>query len=359
MSNPKSRCQFCGSADTLTKGHVWPKWINQILPQTATHHEQETGKFYTFDSKVPGLAHELKLRQGTARSRKPRNTCLRCNGGWMSGIESWAKYFSRHLILGYAPILPPIGQFSIAALLCLIAARLEFLGDMRAISAEDRDWLRYYREPSPNWKIWIARFDGDDGDDHLSRTYAVQHISSGPTDKIGPDYCDTRISTLVIGQLCAHIFYSRDPDLTARIAYDGIRLVQLWPASHLDLYTVGLPFLDGRGVLRLHETYVRDAPRFLSATRAESPVWTRGRLRWRTVFCISTIGVAYVKYISAENSLRDETGNFLPEQGIFSRNRELQPLTPNPCDCLLGARFFVCASTAWFVAVSGEASLCG
>jgi hypothetical protein len=60
-----------------------------------------------------------------------------------------------------------------------------------------------------------------------------------------------------------------------------------------------------------------------------------------------------------ENSLRDETGNFLPEQGIFSRNRELQPLTPNPCDCLLGARFFVCASTAWFVAVSGEASLCG
>jgi hypothetical protein len=259
MSNPREPCQFCGNIAKLTKGHVWPKWLDQILPRTAIQHEQETGKFYTFDPKVSGPAYELKIRSGHARSRKPRNTCLRCNSGWMSGIESWAKYFSQPLILGYAPVLPPIGQFSIAALLCLITTRLEFLGDIQTVTTEDRDWLRYYREPSANWKVWIARFDGEDGDQHLSRTYAVQHTSR-PTDEIGAAYCDTRFSTLVIGQLCAHILYSHDIDLVSKMGYTGIELIQLWPASGFDLHTVGLPYLNGRAVLWLHETYVRDAP---------------------------------------------------------------------------------------------------
>jgi hypothetical protein len=259
MSHPRKKCQFCSSVATLTKGHVWPKWLDQILPRTATHHEQETGKFYTFDPKAPGPAYELKIKSGHARSRKPRNTCLRCNSGWVSGIESWAKHFMRPLILGYAPVLPPIGQFSIAALLCLIAMRLEFLGDMRAVAAEDRDWLRYYREPSPHWKIWIARFDGEDQDEHWSRTYAVQHTLA-PTDEIGAAYCDTRISTLVIGQLCAHILYGHDTEFVSKMAYDGVELTQLWPASGFDLHTIGMPYLNGTAVLWLHEAYVREAP---------------------------------------------------------------------------------------------------
>jgi hypothetical protein len=136
---------------------------------------------------------------------------------------------------------------------------LEFLGDMRAITAEDRDWLRYYREPSQNWKIWIAYFDGEDQDEHWSRTYGVQHTLV-PTDEIGGAYCDTRISTLVIGHLCAHIFYSHDTEVASKMAYDGVQLTQLWPASGFDLHTVGMSSLDGRAVLWLHEAYAREAP---------------------------------------------------------------------------------------------------
>ena len=36
-------------------------------PEDQTHHEQEIGKFYTFEPKVPGPAYSKRLRQGHAR----------------------------------------------------------------------------------------------------------------------------------------------------------------------------------------------------------------------------------------------------------------------------------------------------
>ncbi len=258
MSTPAGKCVFCGGHG-LTKGHVWPDWLNGILPNTATHHEQETGRFYTFDARAPGPPYDLRTRQGSARSRKPRNTCLRCNSGWMSGIEGLAKRIATPLILGYSPILSPFGQFSISAFLCLIATRLEYLGDLRAITAEDRDWLRYYREPSQNWKIWVARFEGEDNENHWSRTYGVQHGDRlSPPQIIGANHCDTRISTMVIGQLCAHLIYSQDAAFVRNFDYDGIELTQIWPPRGFDFHMI-LSGLNGTEVLWLHETYVREA----------------------------------------------------------------------------------------------------
>src|SRR5467141_1953625 len=71
MPRTLGRCMFCGGLD-LTKGHVWPDWLNRILPKTATHHEQETGKFNTFEASVPGPEHSVRIGQGHARTRKPR-----------------------------------------------------------------------------------------------------------------------------------------------------------------------------------------------------------------------------------------------------------------------------------------------
>src|SRR5262249_54431600 len=148
-----------------------------------------------------------RVARGHARTRKPRNTCLRCNGGWMSVIEGRARQVGARLVLDLPQILSLSDQEALASLLTLIAMRLEFLGDMTAISDQERDWLRYYREPTNDWKIWIGVFGGDDGDEHWSRTYAAQ-MDSKPTDKVGPEYCNVRVTTLVMGKLCAHLFYS-------------------------------------------------------------------------------------------------------------------------------------------------------
>jgi hypothetical protein len=120
-------CAFCGGTG-LTKGHVWPAWLGRFLPMTgATHHEQEIGRFYSFDPKVPGPAYSKRLLQGPARSRRPRNTCLACNTGWMSTIENGAMPYMAPLIQDTPLLLDTFGQRQLAALLVLMAMRLEFL----------------------------------------------------------------------------------------------------------------------------------------------------------------------------------------------------------------------------------------
>jgi hypothetical protein len=251
MLQSAGRCVFCGGRD-LTKGHVWPEWMDRVLPRTATHHEQEIGKFNTFETAVPGPEHVIRKKQGHARSRKPRNTCKRCNGGWMSVIEDYARGCATQLILGFPRLLGIGDQQSLASLLTLISMRQEFLGEMRAISDDERDWLRYYREPSIHWKIWISGFRGDDADEHWSRTYAAQ-LEPKPTDKVGPEHCNVRVTTLVMGKLCAHLFYSPVIDFQG---YEGVHLGQIWPLRY--------PWMDGsalsgRETLFLHEAFAREA----------------------------------------------------------------------------------------------------
>ncbi len=258
MSKPAGKCVFCGGVG-LTKGHVWPDWLNDILPRTASHHEHEIGKFYTFDSQVKGPEYSKRTRQGHARSRKPRNTCARCNSGWMSNIESLAKHVAVPLIENETILVSPFGQTLLASLLCLIAMRLEFLsGGIRSISPEERDWLRYYREPSQHWRIWIAQFGGEKPDEHWARSYGAQ-LEPAPTDKIGPEYCNVQVSTLFIGQLCAHIFYSVDIDLASKVQYEGIELATIWPQPRYEMNSAFLPVLDDKAVLWLHEAFARES----------------------------------------------------------------------------------------------------
>jgi hypothetical protein len=254
MSQPAGRCVFCGGRG-LTRGHVWPKWLDTILPKTASHHEQEIGKFNTFVPMVPGPAYKMRTAEGHARTRKPRNTCLRCNGGWMSVIEGHARPPGMKLVLDIPQLMSLGDQDVVATLLTLISMRLEFLGDMRAISTEERDWLRYYREPTDDWKIWIAAFGGDDGDEHWSRTYAAQ-MASKPTDRVGPEYCNVRVTTLVIGKLCAHLFYSPVIDFQG---YEGVGLTQIWPRQNAYVDTSSLPLRSGKEVLFLHEAFARES----------------------------------------------------------------------------------------------------
>jgi hypothetical protein len=256
MSKPAGKCVFCYRPGRLTHGHVWPKWLRQVLPTTAVKHEQETGRFYTFTPDVKGPEYEIRTENGPARSRQPRNTCSRCNSGWMSSIEGFAKYAAVPLIQGRRTVLNISDQFSLAALLSLIAIRLPYLGIMRAVTLEDVDCLRHYREPSDNWKIWIANFRGNNLEDHSSKYYALQ-LDPLSTDEVGPEHCNAQVTTLVIGQLCAHIFYSPVMDFSG---YDGVELCSIWPPSDFDIDTRAIPVLDDRATLWLHETFARTMP---------------------------------------------------------------------------------------------------
>jgi hypothetical protein len=174
----------------------------------------------------------------------------------MSVMEGRARPCATRLILNVPQLMDLNDQDAIASLLTLITIRLEFLGDMRAISNHERDQLRIHREPTDEWKIWISAFGGDDGDEHWSRTYAAQ-LESKPTDKVGLEYCNVRVTTLVMGKLCAHLFYSPIIDLPG---YEGISLAQIWPRRNSYIDTSYLSVISGRDALFLHEAFARESP---------------------------------------------------------------------------------------------------
>jgi hypothetical protein len=173
----------------------------------------------------------------------------------MSTIENWAMPYAVPLILGKSIIFTVYAQRALASLLCLIAMRLEFLGIMRAVPQSERDWLRHNLWPTDHWKIWIAHYGGKRSDDHFAKYYAAQ-IGSAPTDKVGPEHCNAQVATLVIGQLCAHSFYSPVIDFQG---YEGINLYQLWPPVPFELDTGLLTSMNDKHVLWLHEAFARES----------------------------------------------------------------------------------------------------
>jgi hypothetical protein len=65
-----------------------------------------------------------------------------------------------------------------------------------------------------------------------------------------------QVATLVIGQLCAHSFYSPIIDFQG---YEGITIYQLWPPTCFDLANGLLPGLNDKHVLWLHEAFARES----------------------------------------------------------------------------------------------------
>jgi hypothetical protein len=173
----------------------------------------------------------------------------------MSGIENLAIPYIVPLIRGEASLLPPFGQYAVARLICLMAMRIEFLGSMRAVTQQERDWLRFTLWPTEHWKIWITKYAGKNHQDHFAKFHAAQ-MALIPTDKVGPEHCNAQVMTLVLGELCAHSFYSPIIDFDG---YEGVRVCQIWPAIPFEIDTAFLSSFDDKAVLWLHEAFAREA----------------------------------------------------------------------------------------------------
>jgi hypothetical protein len=125
MSKPQKRCVFCDGTPA-TKGHIWPEWLDTYLPPKASHHVETVGEILTFKYEGARPARREKIRQGHSGSRKPRNTCLMCNTGWMSRLEQANIYTLSRLVTGKPCLLTPFDQWLLASLFCLITIPLEF-----------------------------------------------------------------------------------------------------------------------------------------------------------------------------------------------------------------------------------------
>ena len=254
MSKPRGKCAFCGSSVIpLSKGHIWPECFGEILPSDAQYHEEKIGYFNTFETNIPGPDKSERVGTGPLHKRRPRNTCIKCNGGWMSLLERASFPIVKPLILGEPSVLDTGGMNLLAPMLALVSARVELTAKtMRAVPQGEIKYLMETGRASANWRIWIARHSGPM--DYAYR-YTAMQIESEPTAKFGPEYCNTQVTTLFVGRLYAHILFSTIwPNFQG---YEGVSLTQIWPAHDLHIRTEFLPMMSEQDGVLLHEAISR------------------------------------------------------------------------------------------------------
>jgi hypothetical protein len=255
VSKPRGKCAFCGKPGKLTKSHIWPDWIASLLPQTATHHERIIGKFYTFVPKAKGPAFDRTVKEGHVATRKPRNTCKQCNEGWMRHIEEAAMPIVQPLLAGVACSLDTDYQRILAAFLCLVVMRIEAGSKLKSIPAEDRYWLMNHSEPPSHWKIWIAQYYGEPLND---QRYTAMQIASSKDVQASEEHCNSQVTTLTIGNLCAHLFSSTNwLDFGG---YEGAELTMIWPVSTRVIDTWRIEGVTQDEIPWLHEAVARTVP---------------------------------------------------------------------------------------------------
>lgn len=265
MSKPSGRCAFCASND-LTKSHIWPAWAQKVVPSTAKQYEITTGTFHTF---VPNTATEgvsRTTKAGSVANRRPRNTCLNCNSGWMRDIEEYAKPYITGLMRGDRLLLEAAHQYAIAAFLSLVSIRIDTSNKLaHPIPIEDYQHLIEKREPGPSWMIWIMKFTDGVGDDYWYNHFpmAMKAFPEGILKTMSPQQLsltaedtNTQVTTIVVGRLCAHIFST-----TAYhdfIGYEAPAMCPVWPTTGLSIDTRWLPSVNTEEVKWLHEAIGRD-----------------------------------------------------------------------------------------------------
>jgi len=194
-----------------------------------------------------------RSKHGSALTRKPRNTCGKCNGGWMSQIETAVIAVATPLILGKPYLIDTADQWRLATFLCLISMRIAFLArNSMAISDVDRKWLMQRCEPPPHWKIWIARIADEPLDEHWTLFSAIKRQKL-PLDEVRADAPNTQCTTIVIGQLCGHLFSAISD--WGFDGYDGIVLTDIWPPTQFYIDTRFIPTATHEVARALHNAF--------------------------------------------------------------------------------------------------------
>ena len=162
--NNTGSCIFCGRTGNLTKQHVFSDWLKQLIPRNpkGSLHFKSPSHF------VPSSTFEhsrqiYKSSQGDVGTRKIRNVCAGCNGGWMSVIEGNVKSILSELIQGTAATITEKEKLEISKWIVQTCIMGEYVHpEDRSIQSYHRRYFMNNLQPGPGWQIWIGKYAGND-----------------------------------------------------------------------------------------------------------------------------------------------------------------------------------------------------
>lgn len=204
-------CVFCAS-EGLTKEHIWPNWLKDVVPRISPKHQFQTGGGSRKQGSLKLQNERNKWGTGDIHSQKLKIVCGACNNGWMSRLQESAK----------AILLPlPMGDredfnFSVdeCTLLSTWATMFTMVVEFRdtesaAITYDERHSFSRTNMPSFNWHIWLGHIDQVREHEPWNFFHYGWSRLEGPDDV--PYKHTSQTTTFVVGRLVFHCYSSRDP----------------------------------------------------------------------------------------------------------------------------------------------------
>lgn len=234
MAKPQGTCVYCGRFD-VTKQHVWPDWLMNVLPRDASSNSQQMIDISSPTAGLTVIRPQVVIRRGDPGTRKIRNVCRQCNSGWMSRLESAAKPLLTELILGRQVAIDVNAQCALAAWVTMFCITAEYTDrNHRGIPAADRAALMNSSRPPERWRIFIGRYRGTEWARRYRHCGFKFQRNNGAEALFGTAQC----STFVVGELAVYACSTSIPDADVARHLDpanDVALKQIWPPLHAAL----------------------------------------------------------------------------------------------------------------------------
>jgi hypothetical protein len=235
MSKPQKRCIFCG-ATGMSREHIWGDWLKKCLTATMTRH---TSSVHVVNP--PGVrdVRSFQIRAGDPFGSKVRVVCTTCNNTWLSGIQDAAKPLLIPMLIGQTSVLGDDAQKTIAtwaAMATMTAEHVMKEESLIAVSQTDREWLWKNGTPSPDWRIWIGRYQRHRLAERWTHCSVPIYEREPVIAPSGLPQCNTQTTTFMVGEFFVHVLSGsfanqvRDWDWRTWPRAHQV-LTQIWPVK--------------------------------------------------------------------------------------------------------------------------------
>jgi hypothetical protein len=221
-------CVFCG-ATPLSREHVFPRWLRDVLPEQEPRRGQDFA-IVTGDSvNAMDLPVETREVREVFTETKVARVCRSCNHGWMNELEGAARDALTMLIQGRRG---RIGQEKVKTLATWVAKTsmmAEFTHPESAVTPADHyRWLFDHQTPPPGMMIWALPAAADDW------ALRMQHygiLYGFPETVDVSEACNTQSTVIGLGKVAFCLMSTSDPtlDLPSLDQIPPLAAVRLWP----------------------------------------------------------------------------------------------------------------------------------
>jgi len=234
---PRTGCIFCGSTPT-TNEHVISRWAADVVNQDPRGIATDSRHARYADT--DGERVELQEWGSKHIDFKGNCVCGKCNGGWMSGIESDARVVVTPMIQGAKNVVLDRDAQDIVATWLALKAIIERYSRSPIIPIR-REWIDHFyedRRPPSTWQIRLGWWVGQ----------IVAHIAGGDFDvQIRhtlvpfPIKREAMVFTLGVGYFVGQVL---GLDSQTNVPADSLLFKQIWPHPLLRLAASPIPVQD-------------------------------------------------------------------------------------------------------------------